>query len=407
MPPTFGILAALTPQRHSITFMDDRIQNIDFDESYDLVGISIYTRSAPRAYQIADEFRKRGTRVVLGGWHASALPEEAKCHADSVVIGEAEETWPQLLKDLDNGTLNPIYKQERPVDPGIIPPAKSIISSKRYSIGIIQATRGCPYRCNFCAMTNRRYGRMYRLRPVENVLEEIRALPQKIIFFGDNSLTINTEYTKQLFKNMKELNKKFYCNGNVNGLNHDDELLKLAKEAGCKMWNIGFESVSQETINSIGKRSNKIEDYASTVRKIHDFGMVVNGNFIFGFDTDQKNIFDRTLEAVYDWGIDLCSFLILTPLPGTPLFDRLDMEGNILTRDWSKYDYSTAVHRPKNMSPEELEEGTLKINGAFNSNAHTMKNLHKSMKLGFYPFLLRALPIPLKMLKKLAVKKCT
>lgn len=389
-PPSFGILAALTPPSYQIDMIHDKLQIIDYNQSCDLVCITAYTMNAPRAYQIADEFRKKGVKVVLGGWHPSALPYEAKQHADSIVIGEAEEIWPQLLKDFENGRLKSFYNQVRIVDPMKIPAARKIFNKRDYLSASIQATRGCPNRCFFCAMTNRKYGRIYRTRPVNDVIEEIKNISPKFFQFNDNSLTIDPNYSKELFISLKNLNKKFFCNGNLNILNRDEKFLKLASEAGCCAWAIGLESVSQESINYLGKKTNKVKDYASTIKKIHDHGMMVFADFIFGFDTDNKDIFDKTKDMVSDMNLDLVTFNVLTPLPSTPLFNKLKKERRILTEDWSKYDFRTVVFKPKNMSPEELQNNTSEIQKIFSSNFYIMKNIARSIKLGFYPFVFAA-----------------
>jgi len=222
----------------------------------------------------------------------------------------------------------------------------------------IQASRGCPMGCEFCSVTSNPEGCVFRTRSIDLVVEEIKKIKNKTLYFYDPSLTVNTDFTKKLFKEIKGLNKKFVCFGNANILAKDDELLGLAKDAGCQNWYVGFESVSQKTIDYLGKKSNKVQEYNKLIEKIHNHGMSVTGSFIFGFDTDTKNVFNDTIEAVYDLAIDVPEFTILTPYPGTPLFKRLDEEGRILTKDWTKYtETGNVVFQPKNMSPRELLEG--------------------------------------------------
>lgn len=385
-PLTFIMLAAVTPAEHYIKLIDERYQKIDYNEKWDIVGISSLTPSAVRAYEIADEFRKRGVKVVIGGWHASALPHESKEHADSVVIGEAEKSWPQLLKDLENGKLKPFY--EKPVDLQTIPLAcrKKILHKGGYFIAEVQATRGCNMGCKYCSVTNSKYGRRFRFRPIEDVIKEISSYPQKILYFSDPSLTLYPEYTKQLFKSMKGLNKKFSCNGNINILHHDDELLKLASEAGCVEWAIGFESISQESLYSIGKTSNNAKEFKSAVYKIHDHGLGIKGNFMFGMDGDHRDIFDKTIEAISKWNLDLVDFSILTPFPGTPLFDYLEKEKRILTKDWAKYDTKHVVFKPKHMSPQELLDETIIVKKKVCSTYNNIKRATKCLKFGPYSF---------------------
>jgi len=374
-------VVALTPDKHDVEIINESSTKIDFEEDYDLVGISIITSNAIRGYEIADKFKKCGVTVVFGGYHPTALPYEAKKHADSVVVGEAEETWPQLLIDFENGKLKPFYHQTKPVDPELIPAAKRINQIKSSS-SAIQATRGCPINCEFCAM-HMVEGTKFRGRSIDNVIEEIKSIKSNSLFFVDASLTINPSYTKALFRKMKGLNKRFSCFGNINVLAKDDELLKLAYEAGCKKWFVGLESVSQETINSINKKTNKIEEYDIAIKKIKNHGMRITGLFMYGFDNDTPQVFDQTLQALYKLNLDSASFSIVTPHPGTYLFKKLEKEGRILTRDWSKYNEGNVVFKPKKMSEETLLQGVKKASMEYYSFSNSFKRcfLNKNINL--------------------------
>lgn len=384
------ILAAVTPKNYSIEMVDEAVEKIDFDSDVDLVAMTTFTRSAPRVYEIADEFRKRGKKVVLGGWHASALPDEAKQHADSVVIGEGEDAFPQLLKDLERNELKAFYEQEKPVDLDSVPlltrKERMLYKSSSF-FQSIEISKGCPIGCNFCSISYRKFGNIHRTKSIENVIRELRIIPQKIIVFSDPSLTTNPNYTKQLFREMKGFNKIFVCEGNASVLGRDDELLRLAAEAGCVSWYVGFESVNQETINSIGKTTNKVENYKNVIKKVHDYGMSLEAALMFGFDTDKPDVFDNTLETIKNWEIDSVDFSTLTPYPGTPLFSQLEKEGRILTRDWEKYDSFHVVFKPKEMSPEELANGVQRMWEEFYTPLKTLKRSAKSIKLGLYPFI--------------------
>ncbi len=383
---TLQQIATITPGKHTVSLLDETFQKIDFNEKYDLVGVTCCTPSAPRAYQIADKFRSRGMKVVLGGYHPSALPKEAKQHADSIVIGESENSWPLLLSDLEKNRLCAFYHSKKPVDLNSIPNLKRNIGEPKSIQARIEASRGCPYRCEFCSISNSRIGwHVFRKKSIDKIVGELKAIPQKFITFSDSSLTIDVNYTKALFKEMKHLNKKFICYGNVDVLNKDEELLRLAKAAGCQMFNVGFESVSQEALNSIGKNTNKIEEYSSAVEKIKDHNIAVIGQFILGFDTDTKDIFDLTIKAIRDIGVTVPSINILTPYPGTPFFERLNREGRILTKDWTKYTLCDVVFQPKQMLPEELSDGFHKVVRKFHSISNMITRDLKSIKLGFYP----------------------
>jgi len=384
---TFEALENVTPKEHSIEIIDEHFEEIDFEEDYDIIGISAMTNQAPRAYKVADEFRRRGKKVVLGGWHPSVLPEEAKQHADSVVVGEAEELWPQLLENISKGKLKQVYRQEKPVDLSAIPVReKDKAKQKGFRVAVaIEATRGCPHGCNFCAITNSPGRRVFRVKPVEKVIEEIQSISQKYLLFMDASMTINPKYTKKLFEQMKELNKKFFCYGNANVLLKDEELLRSAQEAGCITWTIGFDSVSQKSLDAIGKKTNIAKQYISVIKNIHDFGMNVEGSFMFGFDPDTPDIFDSTLDFISNSEVDKAEFHILTPFPGTPLFDDLEKQNRILTKDWSKYDSKNVIFKPRNMTEEELVDGVKKMYDGFYNPSNMLKIIGRYVNKGLYP----------------------
>lgn len=367
---TLEQLISITPEKYEVECVDERYQKVNFNWDGDIIGISTLTTSANHAYEMADEFRKRGKTVVLGGYHPSALPDEAKQHADSVVIGEAELSWPELLNDFENKKLKPFYKTKS-VDPNKIPSPKKIPQRFQF-FGMIQSTRGCPQGCKYCAIQNVE-GTIFRSRPIKKVIEEIKSLQTKRFMFADSSMTINPEHTKKLFREMIGLDKKFSCYGNINVLNNDDEFLDLAYKAGCESMLIGFESVSQKTIGHIGKKTNKVEEYISGVRKIRDYSMMVTGLFMFGFDTDTKDVFDTTLDTIYKMDLDRAAFAILTPYPGTALFNDMVSQGRMLTKDWSKYNMRHVVFQPKNFTVEELLNGRNYLSREYYSLSNCLK----------------------------------
>lgn len=374
-------VAALTPSNHDLEIVIETFKEIDFNNNYDLVGISCLTCNAIRGYEIADKFRKRNITVVFGGYHASILPEEVKQHADSVVIGEAEQIWEQLLIDFQNKKLKPFYKSTKFTDPDKIPPPRRITTGKPMYASI-QATRGCPNRCKFCAMQMIE-GSIFRPRPIKNIVEEIREIKCKNLFFVDSSMTLNPNYSKSLFKEIKEFNKRIECFGNINVFEKDEKFLKLASDAGCFRWLIGIESISQKTINNIGKFTNKVEKYAKAIKNIQDYGMMVTGLFMFGFDSDTKDVFDKTIEAINKWNLDSIACSILTPYPGTPLFYQLKNENRIFTYDWSKYTEGNVNFKPKNFTEKELITGVKKIVSDFYSYSNSIKRCMRSKYLDF------------------------
>jgi len=368
---TLPHLAGITPREHSVDLVNENYENIDFDKPVDLVGITSYTMTAPRVYSIADKFREKGVKVVLGGYHPSALPQEAIQHADSIVIGEAELSWPQLLMDYKKGKLQKFYKADALIEAEKIRPLRRDLIKHMPIMGGIQSTRGCPHGCEFCAITNFFGGRTVRYRPVEHVIAEIKAMPNRVFLFHDPSLTINPAYTKSLLKQMKKLHKGWVANANANILAKDDELLKLAAEAGCIAWFVGFESVSQESLKDVAKNCNKVEEFTKTVKKVQKYGMGVQGGIVFGLDHDDPDIFDNTLQALQDWGVDAAEINILTPYPGTPVYDQFVQQDRLITKNWSRYNQVDVVFRPKNMTERELYEGA----------RHVAKNFYSPLQL--------------------------
>jgi len=380
-------IAALTPKEHSIKIINENHEGIDFDQNVDLVGISCFTMAAPHVYQIADEFRRRGKKVVLGGYHPTALSDEAKQHADSVVIGEAELVWPQLLKDLEGEKLKPFYKSDKEFDVSNIPPIRRDLIRHRTVLGGIQSTRGCLHRCEFCAITNF-YNHGIKQRPIKDVVKEIKQMPNRLFQIYDPSLTVNPGYSRELFKALiqEKVKKGWVASGNVDVLARIDEgFLKLAKKSGCFEWFIGFESVNQAALNGIKKDTNRVEDFERMIKRIHDHGMTVHGGIIFGFDEDTPDIFDATLEKLFEWKIDILDTYILTPFPGTPLYDRLEKEKRILTKDWSRYNLTDVVFKPKNMTEKELFEGARKVAKEFYSMPRIITRVARIMTISLRP----------------------
>lgn len=360
---TLPHLAALTPDGHSVEIINENYENLDFDADADLIGITCYTMTAPRVYEIADEFRRRGKKVVLGGYHPTAMPNEAKEHADSVVLSWAEATWPELIHDMENGSLKPFYGPNQNFDMTDIPLIRRDLIKHNPIMGAVQTTRGCPNRCEFCAIASFcKHG--VRQRPIKNVVEEIKQMPNRVFVIHDPSLTVNPNYAREFFEEMirQKIRKAWVANGNSNVLgNADSKFLNLARKSGCMEWFVGFESVKQESLDGVKKTSNKVENFKMMIKKIHDHGMTIQGGIIFGFDEDTPDVFDLTIEKMYEWDLDSVEINILTPYPGTPLFDRFEREGRILTRDWSRYNQVDVVFKPNHMSEKDLLDGARKV----------------------------------------------
>ena len=380
---TLPHIAALTPKGHSVKIVNENYEHIDFDEDVNLVGITTYTMTAPRVYQIADEFRKRGKKVLIGGYHPTALPNEAKQHADSVVLSEAELTWEKVINDMEKGKLKPFYGPNPGFDMSDIPPIRRDLISYNPFVGAVQSTRGCPNSCEFCAIGSFCHHEV-KQRPIKNVVEEIKQMPNKLFFLHDPHLTVNRRYARELFRELirNRIHKSWVANGTTNILAKvDEEFLDLARKSGCVEWFVGFESVEQSALNGIKKSHNKVNDFKKIIKRLHDHEMAVQGGIIFGFDEDTPDTFDTTLEKIYEWEMDVLEVNILTPYPGTPLYDRLEKEGRIVTKDWSRYNQVDVVFEPKNMAMKELYEGTRKVSREFYNIHNTIKRFVKTMTL--------------------------
>jgi len=351
-------LAALTPSEHQVTIHDARISEPDYDGDWDLVGFTAMTAEVPDAYRMADEFRRRGRKVVIGGYHATGLPEEASQHADAVVAGEGEKVWPQLLHDLANGGFSRrIYQAAEFVDMRDMPiPCRHLLDRERFTtFATIQTTRGCPYGCDFCSVTNF-FGGSFRHRPVDDVIAELRSLPEKSWMFLDDNLTGDTRYAKELFRAMIPLGLNWGAQASST-LTRDPELMDLYARAGGKYVFIGYESVTGEILKAVHKGFNRPEGYIEGIRQLHRRGIAVMGSFIFGLDGDDLGVFKRTVDFVNSARIDASLYGIMTPFPGTRLHERLRAEGRIHDHDWAKYDTCNSVIHPKGMTSDELQEG--------------------------------------------------
>jgi radical SAM superfamily enzyme YgiQ (UPF0313 family) len=401
--PCLGLLkvAALTPPDWEVAIVDEKIEPLDLDQQADLVGITTMTTTVQRGYEIADHFRQRGVKVVMGGMHVSCLPEEALAHCDSVVAGEAEGLWPALLADFDRGQLKPLYHHAGSLPPLThLPQADwGLYRSKNYlPVHFVETTRGCPIDCEFCAVTSA-FGGKYRNRPHDDVLAELRGLKPfdglftlpNCVFFVDDNIIANRAYARELLTRIAELKLRWFGQASIN-VAHQPEILELCQKSGCVGLFLGFETLSPETLASVGKRVNRPDEYLEAVRRIHDHGIGIDGSFVFGFDTDDESVFDRTLEFVFKAKLEVAYFSILTPYPGTRVHKRMTEENRILTRDWSIYDANHLVYRPKKLSPERLLDGyfeSLKHVYSFPSilkrlwGTTAWKNFFYPMNLGF------------------------
>lgn len=361
-------LTSLTPSQHEVRVFDENIENIDYTWKADLVGITVRTMFAMRAYEISEAYRKRGAKTVLGGIHPSMCPEDALPHCDSVVVGEAEEIWPSVLQDAENGCLKSLYRADRFADLKAAPmPDRSSLSRGRYLLDIVQTTKGCPFNCEFCAV-HAFDGQTIRSKTIEQVIREIQSInnthatykTKKAIFFADDNIMADKAYARELFLALQPYNINWMCQASLN-VSQEDELLELMRASGCGAVFIGFESTSRENLAMMHKRVNRRYNYLEAIDKIQSYGILVHSSFIVGYDFDSLSTFDELIDFVRESNLLMPLINILTPLPGTRLFRRLESEGRILHKDWSKYDTQHVVFSPAKMSADELLQGYRKV----------------------------------------------
>ena len=376
-------VAAVTPSDVEVKIVDETCQKINFEEKVDLVGITAQTPVAPRAYQIAKEFKKRGVPVVMGGVHASMLPEEALQHVDAIVVGEAEEVWPDLIEDMRRGNLKRIYQGDEFINPSSLPlPRRDLLQERFYfPLKLLETTRGCPHHCDFCGVS-KFFGYRYRNRPISEIERELKTLFKKgpvmdptlkkvlslfskdlpyflkrrLLYVIDSNIAGHKRFCFDLVSLLKEFDLLWYGHAPIS-IAFDQKLLKGFSQSGCIALNIGFESFSPKNLQVMGKGFNHPGHYGEAVQRIHGQGIGIMGTFIVGLDDDDQGVFQRIIDFCVDHKLDWALAFIMAPYPGTDSFLRLDKEGRIFSKDWEKYDSLNVVYQPLLMSAEDLEKG--------------------------------------------------
>ena len=368
------VTGALTPNDIELELIDESIEDIDFSRGYDLVAITAVTQQATRAYEIARGFREKDIKVVLGGIHATILPDEAKLYADSVVVGEAENLWPKLLDDFKHNRLSPFYASQQEVDLKESPvPRYELLGEKPCKIVWVQATRGCPHDCSFCC-ASRVYGSKYRHKSINQVIEEInkirRIKKHALIGFADDNLLCDKDYSRQLLEKVVDLKIKWIGQSDIS-IAYDNSLLKLIKKSGCVVLLIGFESIIEDNLRGLDSSNWKLKhlkNYVESIRAIQGNGIGIIGTFIVGSDNDDNSIFNKLADFIIDNHLAGAQIAALTPFPHTKIREALLKEGRVLDTPWDNYTLYDANIKPKKMSPQELEEGIL----------HTFKKVYSS-----------------------------
>ena len=375
---TMPYLAGFVHPPHEVTLVDEHNQAICLDTPADLVGITCNTPNAGHVYGLAESFRRRGRMVVLGGPHATLLPEEAKDHADAVVVGEAERTWPAVIEDAAKGSLQPCYRDPGPPSLDGLPHARrDLIYQRRVCGETIIATRGCPHRCAFCNL-RQVYDPAPRFRPVEEVVREVQALRSSRFAFWDDQLFMDPDYAIRLFERLASVGKRWAAMVTLASTQHE-RLLAAAARAGCVCLFLGLESFSPESLRLANKAFNIVDDYEEGIEQIHRQRIAVQAGIVFGFDGDDETTFETTLRRATRMGVDGATVSILTPFPKTPLFEELRRSGRLLTDDWSYYNGKTAIaFQPARMSPQALWDGYMWFRRRFYSPACIFQRIRNS-----------------------------
>lgn len=367
LPPMgLGLLASRTPDKYDMVILDENVDELDFNVDADLVAVTATTVQAPRAYEIIEKFKSRGITTIIGGIHPSVLPEEASGFADVVVTGEADEIWPKILQDFENNSLRKRYAMEEYPTLDNMPSIDWSLFSNKYVIHSVQTSRGCPCDCNFCSVTLFN-GRKYRFRPIDQVLRDVADIKHNRMFISDDSVVglgkRGVEHARNLFDGLTGMNKSWGSQVCVTIAEHED-LLRAASKSGANTFYIGFESVDPKALKSMDKGVNlrpKIAGYKEAIKKMHAHGIGVIGGFILGSDVDTKESFKLTADFINETGVDGCQFTIMTPFPGTRLYNRMREDKRLIyddyPKDWARYNAYEAVMKPQNMTLHELIKG--------------------------------------------------
>ncbi|HVM62469.1 MAG TPA: radical SAM protein [Verrucomicrobiae bacterium] len=351
-------VAALTPRECPVRIVDENVEALDFDADADVVGVTFMTALAPRAYEIAREFRARGKIVVAGGYHATLYTPEVVQHFDAVVVGDAEGAWPQLLQDIEAHRLQKLYcHMDHSAELRTPVPRRDLLAAHArdyVTLHAVQTGRGCPHGCRYCSITTF-HQRKYRQRPLADVLAELRDVPRHFMFVDDNIIS-DRRYAAELFRAMAPPRKRWVSQCSIE-IADDPELLRLAHRAGCRGLFIGIESTNAQNLAAVGKAFNDSAHYQQKLARIRRAGIGVIAGIIVGMDKDDVSVFEQTLKFLDRARIDSLQLNILTPLPGTPLFADMDTAGRVTDRDWSHYDFRHVVFRPARMTAQELQDG--------------------------------------------------
>lgn len=363
-----AVLKALTPLDVEVRFYDDRMESIPFDEPTDLAALSVETYTARRAYQIATEYRRRGVPVVMGGFHATLVPEEVGRYAEAVVVGEAEGVWPEVVDDAGSGRLRPLYRSKGTPEKGAAAPDRSLFAGKRYlPVALAEAGRGCRFGCEFCAIQTF-FGRRRSWRSVEEVVEEVRGLAKPLVFFVDDNIAAETDRAKELFEALAPLKIRWVSQASIDAA-HDEEFLRLARASGCQGLLVGFETLDPEGLARMNKAFNAMKGgYGAALANLRRHGIRLYATFLFGYDGQGPEAFRDALDFARRHRFYLAAFNHVTPFPGTPLYTRLEREGRLLFDRWwldPRYRYGMLPFAPEGMGAADVADRCVEARAAF------------------------------------------
>ncbi len=391
-PILFGIIRNLTPSEHEITFIDERVEKLPDVIDSDIIAFSVETFTAKRAYILAKKYRTDKNIIVMGGFHACVMPDEMLSYADSVIIGDAEDTWGDFLDDCAAGHPKQKYVSGEHLPLSMLHETPEVYRHKYYGIGVYQISRGCKFNCDFCSIKT-----MYkcvRRKSADMIAEELRRAKEKIIFFVDDNLFYDKASAISLFRTIAPLKKKWACQISMDAA-RDDEILTEMKRAGCILVLMGFESLNPESLGEMHKAANTAADYEDVIRRIYRHRMLIYGTFVLGCDGDRNDVFERTYEFAVRNKIAVTNFNPLIPMPGTKVYTRMEEQGRLLYKKWwlsDRYRYGETAYRPMHMHPEELQRGCLKIRTNFYSAGCILKRLFSNpihlLPMNFWIFIL-------------------
>lgn len=391
-PVLFAVIKSLTPAEHEICFLDERVERLPERIDSDIIAFSVETYTAKRAYILAKKYKTKDNVIVMGGFHAGVMSDEMLRYADTVLVGDAEDTWGEFLADCVRGTPAHKYISEEKHPLTAVPDIPGVYRHKYYGVGVYQLSRGCKFNCSFCSIKT--MYRCVRRKSVDVIYEELKAARERILFFADDNLFYDKNSALELFRKIAPLKKKWACQISLDAA-RDDDILRAMKRAGCFLVLIGFESLNEQSLTEMNKRANICADYREIIRRIYRHRLLVYGTFVLGCDGDDRDVFDATYRFAVENKIAVTNFNPLIPMPGTEVYERMEREGRLLYRKWwlsDRYRYGETAFTPKNMSPEQLRDGCLKMRTDFYSVRCILKRLFSNpihfIPLNFFVFLL-------------------